>query len=180
MRKLFELAVKFAGFWFVLSLAMISPGNFSKTEAGGLVVTSTADSGFGSFRDALTTAANNPGPDTIFFNSANFPPDAPATLSPSGGGGPLHRRDAIRFGCHSRHRCTLRLRYLCDFNGVPERAKGGFHFPAYGARGFHSVINAQKLSRSRTFSPITTTQARRRDAAPVRSYLCFVTSTSWT
>lgn len=80
MRALLELAVKVAGFWLVLSLAMISPGNYSRTEAGSIVVTTTADSGPGSFREALTTAGTSAGADTITFDTAVFPPGTPATI----------------------------------------------------------------------------------------------------
>ena len=33
-----------------------------------------------SFREAMWVAANHPGPDTIVFDAASFPPDAPATI----------------------------------------------------------------------------------------------------
>lgn len=81
MRTICELAVKLGGLWLVLSLAMISPGNISKTEAGAIVVTTTADSGAGSFREALTQAGNNAGADTITFDPSVFPEGAGTTIT---------------------------------------------------------------------------------------------------
>jgi len=80
MRNVIVQALKIFALVAILPLGTLTPGHSTRTEAGGLVVTSTADSGFGSFRVALTTAANNPGPDTIFFDPATFPPGAPVTI----------------------------------------------------------------------------------------------------
>ncbi|TAM50692.1 MAG: hypothetical protein EPN53_07620 [Acidobacteria bacterium] len=58
-------------------MALPAPGTASTGEGRTLTVTSAADSGPGSFREALTAAVEA---DTITFDPAVFPPDAPAAI----------------------------------------------------------------------------------------------------
>lgn len=72
--------LRVAGLLVILTLAMLSPGGASPGEAGSLVVTTTADSGAGSFRQALEDAGTNPDLDVITFDPGVFPEANPATI----------------------------------------------------------------------------------------------------
>lgn len=65
----------------LLGILILSSGNVLPTEAGSLVVTSTADSGGGSLRQAIIDAGNNPGLDVITFDPTVFPEGTPATIN---------------------------------------------------------------------------------------------------
>lgn len=58
-------------------LAPIADAPTLAAQGSTLVVTSTADSGLGTLRQAILNAHSG---DIITFNSVNFPPDAPATI----------------------------------------------------------------------------------------------------
>lgn len=59
-------------------VVMAVPKGTSATPV--FTVTTTADSGAGSLRDAITMANSNAGADTILFDTNVFPPDSPATI----------------------------------------------------------------------------------------------------
>lgn len=63
-----------------LALGLYWQGPVHRTEAGSLVVSTTADSGAGSLRQALADAGANPGADSITFDPAVFPSGSPATI----------------------------------------------------------------------------------------------------
>jgi hypothetical protein len=66
----------------ILTMAIISPGNMARTQAGAnFVVDTTTDSGPGSFRQALIDAGTAPGGDTITFDPAVFPPGGDTTIT---------------------------------------------------------------------------------------------------
>lgn len=62
--------------WAHVSAALASEA--IRAPAGTLVVTSTADSGPGTLRQALLDAVNG---DTIIFDTAVFPPGSPQTIT---------------------------------------------------------------------------------------------------
>ena len=80
MRPVLGFAPGVAGLLVALALVMLSLADASQSEAGSLVVTTMADSGPGSFRQALANAGTNPGLDVITFDPAVFPEANPATI----------------------------------------------------------------------------------------------------
>lgn len=81
MHPALSLALKIAGLLTILTLAILSPGTSPQSEAGSLIVTTTDDSGPGSFRQALTDAGANPGLDIITFDPTVFPPSSGTTIT---------------------------------------------------------------------------------------------------
>ncbi|MEO8458208.1 MAG: right-handed parallel beta-helix repeat-containing protein [Chloroflexota bacterium] len=80
MRKLPTIAIRTLAPLMIVAVIPFMPGHATTTQAGGLVVTTTDDSGSGSFRDALGQAMTNVGADTITFDPTTFPPGNPATI----------------------------------------------------------------------------------------------------
>jgi hypothetical protein len=83
MRNALRYAIRALAPLLVIALIPFAPGGTSRTEAGAdpIVVDTTADGGGGSFRQALDTAAGQPGADTITFDPTVFPPGNPATIN---------------------------------------------------------------------------------------------------
>jgi hypothetical protein len=83
MRKAVHVLLRVVAPLLVFAVIPFAPNTASRTEAGSpIVVNTTADSGAGSLRQALITAGNNPGADTITFDPSVFPPHSSATIQP--------------------------------------------------------------------------------------------------
>ena len=66
----------------VVTIVPLASHTARTTEAGSpIIVTTTADSGTGSFRQALNTAGTNPGLDVITFDPTVFPPSSGTTIT---------------------------------------------------------------------------------------------------
>jgi len=62
----------------IVALTMLTWLGVAAAPTGTITVTSTADAGPGSLREALTTAGSG---DTVVFDTAVYPPSAPATIT---------------------------------------------------------------------------------------------------
>jgi hypothetical protein len=89
----------------ILSLAIaVPPPSTLAPQGETIIITSTADSGPGTLRQALLDAHSG---DTVTFDPAVFPPSAPVTISVTSALPDIHE-SSLTIDASNEHRCNAR------------------------------------------------------------------------